>query len=313
MQPAYCFPYGMMIESTYKISRLAAEKERILLNNLKKLCALTLALCLLAGLGSISVLAADELKVGDRFTDKSTGLRYEISSVGYYPGPQANIVDYVGDSTSVTITPTVQYNGETITVKQVDYYALSSDVIGNTHNLTHVTFAEGTEALIRSSYGLLSGAFTVESVTLPSGLTEIPSSMLGGCSAITSFEIPSSITEIGNGAFSGAGIRSITIPSTVKTLGALAFSGCPSLTSVNIEPGITRIEPGTFQDCSSLASIAIPEGVTYIGGHAFVRCTSLTEITLPASLQEIDMGAFSGCTNLKSVTLMGRDLSGLTV
>ena len=142
---------------------------------LKRAAAMFLAVCLLMGLGAISALAAEELKVGDRFTDKSTGLRYEISRVGYYPGPMANIVDYTGDSSSVTITPTVQYNGETVTVRQIDYLSMASTT------LTHVTFAEGTETLIRSStVGIFAGATALESVTLPSGLTEIPTSMFSG-------------------------------------------------------------------------------------------------------------------------------------
>ena len=94
------------------------------------------------------------------------------------------------------------------------------------------------------------------SVTIPDGVTSIPSYAFRGCSGLTS----------------------ITIPNSVTSIGSYAFYGCTGLTSITIPNSVTSIDPGTFSGCSGLTSITIPDSVTGIGTCAFDGCSGLTSI-----------------------------------
>lgn len=119
----------------------------------------------------------------------------------------------------------------------------------------------------------------ITSVTIPDGVTAIPSSAFSGCSGLTSVVIPNSVTSIGGAAFSGcSGLASITIPDSVTNIGGSAFSGCEKLTSVTIPNGVTSIDWYVFNGCAELTSITIPNSLTSIGWYAFEGCTNLTNI-----------------------------------
>ena len=144
----------------------------------------------------------------------------------------------------------------------------------------------------------------VTSITIPNGVTAIPSSAFSGCSGLTSITIPNSVTSIGSSAFSGCtGLTNITIPDSVTSIGASAFRGCTGLTSVTIGNGVTSIDYEAFKGCSGLTSVTIGNSVTNIGQNAFYGCSGLTSITIPDSVTSIGNSAFSGCSGLTSATI----------
>ncbi len=140
---------------------------------------------------------------------------------------------------------------------------------------------------------------TLESVTIPAGVTEIGSRAFSGCTGLTSVTIPESVIKISCGAFDGcANLTSVTIPEGVKEIGTWTFSGCASLTSVTIPEGVTEIGDMAFSGCANLTSVTIPKGVKEIGWNAFEGCTGLTSVTIPEGVKEIGLWAFSGCKKL---------------
>ena len=169
------------------------------------------------------------------------------------------------------------------------------------------------------------------SITIPDGVTEIPSYAFYKCTGLTSITIPNSVTSIGSNAFSGCrGLTSITIPNSVKSIGNDAFSdctglttvnwnatactsagssdhpifkGCSNLATVNIGDNVKIIPSYAFFNCKGLENITIPDSVTSIGVRAFSDCTGLSSITIPDSVTSISAYAFSGCTGLTSVTI----------
>ena len=167
----------------------------------------------------------------------------------------------------------------------------------------------------------------VTSITIPNGVTEIPSYAFSKCSSLTSVTIPNSVTSIGESAFWGCsgltsvtigngvtnigghafynctGLTSITIPNSVTSIGRYAFSGCSGLTSVTIGNNVTSIGDGTFYKCSGLTSVTIPDSVTSIGRYAFSGCSGLTSVTIGNNVTSIGDYAFSWCTGLTSVTI----------
>ena len=119
------------------------------------------------------------------------------------------------------------------------------------------------------------------------------------CESLESITIPSGVTSIGKRAFCGCELlESITIPTSVTSIGERAFSNCRSLTSVTIPGSVTSIDSEVFSNCSSLESITIPASVTSIGESAFRNCSSLESITILDVITSIAENAFECCSSL---------------
>ena len=147
-----------------------------------------------------------------------------------------------------------------------------------------------------------SGCSGLTSVSLPSGLTQIPYRTFYGCYSLKSVQIPSAVKAIGGEAFSECtGLTSLELPSGLTMIVDGAFSGCSSLTSVSLPSGLPQIPYRTFAGCYSLKSVQLPSDVKTIGNEAFRECTGLTSLELPSGLTKIEEGAFSGCSNIVSI------------
>ena len=118
----------------------------------------------------------------------------------------------------------------------------------------------------------------------------------------TSITIPNGVTAIPSCAFSGCtGLTSVTIPDGVTSIGSYAFYGCSGLTRVTIPNSVTSISNFAFRDCTGLTSITIPNSVTIIGPWAFEGCTGLTSVTIGNGVKSIGSSSFWGCTGLTSI------------
>lgn len=95
----------------------------------------------------------------------------------------------------------------------------------------------------------------LKSVTLPQGITSIPSHAFYG-SGLTSVTLPDGVTAINTGAFGNCGmLTNITIPESVTEIGYQAFTGCENLKSITIPDSVTKIDVRVFTDCFALTSI----------------------------------------------------------
>ena len=125
----------------------------------------------------------------------------------------------------------------------------------------------------------------------------------------TSITIPNGVTTIPSYAFRGCtGLTSVTIPDSVTSVGDYAFRDCTGLTSVTIGNGVTSIGYQAFENCSGLTSVTIGNSVTSIGDYAFSGCTGLTSVTIPDSVTSIGSSAFSYCTGLTSIIVDERNI-----
>ncbi len=113
-------------------------------------------------------------------------------------------------------------------------------------------------------------------VTIPEGITEIPSYAFYKCSHITSVTIPNGVTTIGFDAFENCyGLQHIELPSTLLTIKSYAFQGCSRLTHITIPSTVTSIGNYAFQNCNrlyevqNLSNLTITAGATTNGYVAY--------------------------------------------
>lgn len=110
-----------------------------------------------------------------------------------------------------------------------------------------VSFGEGTFA--NCSY--------LRAVTLPSGITSIPASMLENV-AIEEITLPSTVTKIGNKAFKGTRLNAIVINDGITEIGAEAYAGISNITTVDVPSSVESIGKNAFADISGLTYVRVP-------------------------------------------------------
>ncbi len=180
---------------------------------------------------------------------------------------------------------------------------------------------------------------SLEEIRLPSGITEISSSMFNGCKVLKNIEIPESVTKIGDSAFCGCeALESIVIPKGVTEVGWYAFNDCYSLETVRLNAekieewgvsiftaagshtdGITliigkdvkEILPGMFEnfgrsenlEYGKLLRVEFEKGsaCTSIGRNAFSYNRNLLSFTVGESVTDINEEAFMSCGKVVEV------------
>ncbi len=211
------------------------------------LMALLLVMCTLP----ISILTASAAEYGDTF--EVSDLKYEVTADRDFVGvPVVMVIPNNYTKSSYTIPETVDYDGVTYTVIQIDA-------------------------------GAFANCTNLESITLPSQLIAISSDAFNGCTNLSSINLPDNLQTIGGAAFKNcSSLTSIEIPNRVSSIGAEAFSGS-GLREVTFEEGGSKscgIYSRAFSNCNSLNSIVIPGRVTEIGDSVFAYCTNLSSILI---------------------------------
>lgn len=183
------------------------------------------------------------------------------------------------------------------------------------------------------SFGWCTG---LTSLSLPSGITDLPDRAFFRCSALKSVDLPESLVSMGYGPFGYCGnLQSVTFHNSLETIGDDAFYYCKALSSVQLPNSLKSIKHGAFATCG-LESINIPASVTEIGYSVFVdnpnlqsiiveegnevydsrdNCNAIIETArnklingcrnteIPNSVVTIDSNAFQGATGLTSIMI----------
>ena len=143
----------------------------------------------------------------------------------------------------------------------------------------------------------------IESVCIPSTVTEIEAHSFSGCSSLKKVYLPSSLTRISECAFeSCTSLESIIIPDSVTNIDyAFYESGLRSIDLSN-NPKYDLLDTKVFNNCMNLQQIDIPQNVLEICG-SFEDCTSLEKVTLHEGLRAVHIQSFLNCTKLKSIKI----------
>lgn len=194
-----------------------------------------------------------------------------------------------------------------------------------------IAFPERTTVIGNYAFGNSGPYQGIESVSLPSTLTQIGDNAFYYAAALTSVQFPSStnLVSIGKNAFSGCHtLKDFNLPNSTQsyTIGSNAFYNC-ALTSLTIPACVSKIDSSAFDSCyclksvtfgenfkgaaltmgtsvfarTGITSITLPEGITSIPSTTFWKCAALTSIHIPATVTSIGSQAFSECISMTSV------------
>ena len=186
--------------------------------------------------------------------------------------------------------------------------------------LKNLVFAEGMTKIPQyMAYFSDSASSYIESVTIPSTVSEIGAQAFYHCNSLKSVDIPESVAKIGDSAFSGCtDLKSVVLhyndtmintPSSGTQrfsleIGYSAFSQCSALTDIELTENITKIDSYAFSGCTSLKELVLPQSLKTIGG-SFIANTSIEEITIPKNVTEAYVngayGALNNCSSLKNL------------
>ena len=139
------------------------------------------------------------------------------------------------------------------------------------------------------------------------------------------YTIPTGVTEISSSVFSNSTILGkLTIPAAVTKVGVAAFYNCDKLTELVVEDSSTSLMERAFSDCDGLEKVTVGKenlrsmmaSVTKqaqqfataviaptlpISKEAFAECGKLKEVTIGEGVTAIGDGAFDKCYSLVTV------------
>ena len=159
------------------------------------------------------------------------------------------------------------------------------------------------EGLKKIGEGAFEDCTSLQSIKLPSTVTEIGDVAFRTCRSLKDVVLNDCIQKIGHGSFCGCVLlERITFPSTLITIGLESFLNCKSLKEVVLNNGLARTMEGSFHGCDALESITLPSTLIGIDAGTFCGCHNLREVHLHEGLQWIGTFAFSRCTSLERLT-----------
>ena len=254
-----------------------------------------------------SFAGAADLVIPPKATDEATGKEYTVVSIKYGVFRSSSITSCVVPGTITKCGPML-FNScrslKSVTFEEgVEELGYSS--FPSCSQLTQINLPTSLKVLGGEQYGNYGSAFTgctaLKSITIPSGITEVPDKTFEGCSALEEVVFEGEITSIGESAFYNctALTSEFSFPA-LTSIGKNAFARCTSLKKTEIGGSLENLSEQAFYD-SGLEDITLNEGIKTIGSQAFYNC-KLKSVAFPASVTEIAAEAFKGCTALASVS-----------
>ena len=121
----------------------------------------------------------------------------------------------------------------------------------------------------------------ITSVCFEEGLQKIRDGAFYNCTLLESITLPSTVTEIGTFAFKDcSNLREVIFNDGLQKIGFGAFNKCTSLESIAFPSNLVEIGVSAFYGCRNLREVILNNGLQKIDTNAFWYCTSLESITL---------------------------------
>ncbi len=148
----------------------------------------------------------DPNQLGIRFADSAV----EAICLDHWDTNGDGVLSTTEAAVPTTVSTYFRGNTEITSFDELQYFTGLTSIYGNTS----------------SPYGAFAGCTALESVIIPSSVTNIGARAFNNCSSLKSLVIPNGVTTIGTYAFYGSGITgTLVVPSSVTSIGNYAFSG----------------------------------------------------------------------------------------
>ena len=186
---------------------------------------------------------------------------------------------------------------------------------------TSLESIELPDSIEKIGYQAFEGCTKLSQVNIPLSWNECPSADKDGnlstddcgqifknCKVLTEITVPDGITELPTYAFNGCGnVVEVTLPESLTDIGGFAFYGCSSLEHVSYPESVNSIGESAFCNCSSLISASVPEGVETIAPYTFAGCSKMIAVSLPKTVTSVQESAFSNCSELTKICYAGEN------
>lgn len=173
---------------------------------------------------------------------------------GYFIVPKK--INYGGSEYPVCrIADYAFYENETITGISTGDISVGEAALCGCIALKTASVGDGAEL---SGY-VFRDCTSLEKVSLPKKISEIPDGFFSGCGRLIQMTLPEGVKRIGHQAFEGCvALREMLFPQSLEYIGRRAFSGCLMLCRAIGGISLSEIGDGAFSGCLSLTALAIP-------------------------------------------------------
>ena len=166
-----------------------------------------------------------------------------------------------------------------------------------TLNILGVPTVDGSE-----HNGAFEGCTKLRNVKLNENTKRIADSMFAECKSLQSISLPAGLTQIGKAAFSKCtGLKEIALPDSLAKLGENAFAFCESLQTVTLPDKLTEVGEHAFAECRALESIVLPDSVKTVGKNAFGGCYELKRAVVSSKVSALEDYTFDRCEKLEKL------------
>ena len=152
------------------------------------------------------------------------------------------------------------------------------------------------------------GASGIQTLLLPTRLTDIGSQAFMGTLQLKTVKFPGSVKKIGVEAFRESGLTAVDLHNNLSLIATRAFYYCPNLQEVRTYGSVISHDPTasiqsySFEGCTELTAFAIPENIRRLGQGLLVKNKNVKSITIPAQVNHIAFAAFDN-TGIEHVTV----------
>jgi hypothetical protein len=177
----------------------------------------------------------------------------------------------------------------------VDCYTPSAVYIGNNafdncSNLNEAVYSDELTYFGLSVYKC-SG---IESISIPSGVTEIPASFCESCLNLKTVDFNGKVTKISAQAFMDCSqLETVTGTEFIEDVGANAFSNDTVATFDYPLDNLKTVGAYAFNECHKIEFGSLPS-IKQIDNGSFAYCWGLKEFTVPKEMTQIPYAAFCG-------------------
>ncbi len=134
----------------------------------------------------------------------------------------------------------------------------------------------------------------IESVKMPSSLTEIGIAAFSRCENLTDIDWSPSLTRIGVGAFLGCPLKRIVIPDGVTELENSVFCECYEVTEIVLSKNLKAIRRGAlYLDYDGEKMMILPSTLEIIEAYG-IKLADNGSVFVPKSVKILDEGAIVG-------------------